>query len=107
MRKFIFVVNAIEVVKILKAGRKLQGTLEYDKKLKMLVYTPNKPPRPRRKDEVIGHTMLGYISKTFKKYHWHEKLPTELDANHLANIMERDCEQAKTIIAFDQLMDQV
>ena len=27
MRKFIFIINAIEVVKLLKAGKKLQGVL--------------------------------------------------------------------------------
>ena len=107
MRKLLFLVNAIEVVKILKTGRKLQGTIEYDQELGMLKFTPNKPPRARSKEEVLGYTDFGRVSKTFKRYHWHENLPTELDADHLADIMERDCETAKTIIAFDQIMDQV
>ncbi len=107
MRKKFYLVNAIEVIKILKTGRKMQATIEYDAELGMFKITPHKLPCARRNLNVIGHTDFGHIGKTFKKYHWNESLPAEFDAEQLADIIKRDSEKAMTIIAFDQIMDQV
>ena len=97
-----------EILVGLVEGKFVKGSLHRDKTTGRIVFNAyNRKPKKRRREETIGHTDFGRVGKTFRRYHWYENLPTELDADHLAVIMERDCQRAKSIIAFDQLMDQV
>ena len=106
MRKLVWIINAAEVVKTVKAGKKLQGVIAWDDKL--IVFNNYKRTKPRKYPiEILGRTDFGKVYRTRKRTKWSENMPTNLGAVHMARIMERDCKQAQEIIATAEIIDNV
>ena len=107
MRKFIFIINAIEVIKLLKAGKKLQGVLSIDDKVG-LTFKPNNPPRTKIKvGETLGHTDFGRVSRTQQFLDVFLHFPIAMGMKRIVKAIDREVVDVKDLIETSDIVDRV
>ena len=106
MRKFIFIINTIEVVKLLKAGKKLQGVLYIDDK-GWLTFKPNNPPRIKSKEQLVDHTSFGRVTETACSYKVYERFPKVMGLHRIMEALEREVKDVKAAIFTNEIIDRV
>ena len=106
MRKFIFIFNAIEVVKLLKAGKKLQGVLYLDDK-GWLTFKPNNPPKASSKERVVEHTSFGRVTETSASYKVYERFPKVMGLHRIMSALDREVKDVKGAIFTNEIIDRV
>ena len=107
MRKFIFVINAIEIMKILKAGKKLQGTLYLDEKTGWLTFKPNSAPRVNRKEVLVDHTSFGRVTETANSYKVYGRFAKVMGLHRILSAIDREAKDVKASIFTNELIDRV
>ena len=106
MRKYIEMTD--EVVNRLKDGKYVEGSMHYDAEVGKIVFRAyQRQSRKRYCEEILGHTDFGVVATTKTRYKWRETMPSKLSSAHLCNIMDRECQMAKGIIATHEIIDRV
>ena len=107
MKKFIEILNADAALKLLKAGKKLQGVMYYDARIG-LVYKPNNPPTPNRNNEfLLGRTDFGRVTENSKFVKVYELYPKMMGVKRMSKAIDREADDVKDIIASREIIDRV
>ena len=88
MRKLVWIINAAEVVKTVKAGKKLQGVIAWDDKLGMI-------------------TIKAKVTETAQFYNVNEHFPKVLGLDRLKKAFDRDAKDAKAAIVTNEIISRV
>ena len=108
MKKYVFLVNAIEVVSILKAGRKLQAVISYDPNTHMIVIKPNNPPKTKVSNtELLGHTDFGRVTRNSKFVNIIQHFPIMMGAKRMTKAIDREAIDVKDIIETNEIIERV
>lgn len=108
MRKLVWIINAVEVVKTLKAGKKLQCVIAWDEKLGMISIKANNPPGVKvRKDSLLSRTDYGRVTESPLFYNIYEHIPKLLGVARITNAIDRDAKDAKEAIVTNEIIDRV
>ena len=101
MRKLVWIINAAEVVKTVKAGKKLQGVIAWDDK-------HNNPPGVKvNKTSLLCRTDFGKVTETAQFYNVNEHFPKVLGLDRLKKAFDRDAKDAKAAIVTNEIIDRV
>ena len=108
MKKFIFIVNAIELIVRLMAGESIEGKLYIDKDTHVLTFkawnrTAPKNPKYRK----TGDTDYGSMWKSDKHLLWREKYPLSMGLDRILTAMEADKNQAQQNVVTDYIIGGV
>ena len=108
MRKIVWMINAAEVVKTVKSGRKLQAVISWDDKLGMVTIKANNPPKVKvRKDSLLSRTDFGRVTESTQFYNIYEHIPKVLGLARITNAIDRDAKDAKAAIVTNEIIDRV
>ncbi len=108
MRKLVWVINAVDVVKTIKTGKKLQGVIAWDDKLGMITIKANNPPGVKvRKDSLLSRTDFGRVTESTQFYNIYEHIPKVLGLARITNAIDRDAKDAKAAIVTNEIIDRV
>lgn len=103
MKKYIFIVNALELLEQLLTGKRIEGVLYLDPETRSLsfkAYNRNKDKRP--KDVMLCKTPYGWVKRSMKRVKRFTSLPIDMfnfeklqaldHENRLAKIAMTECD---------------
>lgn len=106
MKKFIFIVNALEIIAGLVKGEKFEGVLYLDKDTHVLTFKAWKRKAPKHpKQKKICDLDGGWLGETDKHYVRHEKFAKSLGLKSILMLLERDHHQSEDAIISCDLID--
>ena len=108
MRKLVWIINAADVVKTVKAGRKLQAVIAWDDKLGMVTIKANNPPKVKvNKSSLLCRMDFGKVTETAKFYRVNENFPKALGLDCIKKAFDRDAKDAKAAIVTNEMINRV
>ncbi len=108
MKKFIFIVDFVEIIVRLLRGESIEGRLYFDKGKKRLTFQPwyRKTPRNSTQKKICDLDG-GYLAETDKHIVRHEKFPISLGVKGIMGLLRRDQEQTVDALTDRELIDFV
>ena len=102
MKKFIFVLNAVELLSKLYAGKRVEGVLFMDESTGRLTFKAyNRQQRTRHKDQLVKKLPWGWVKTSIERVKVFGSFPKELGtASIIGMLNEHDHD------AIDALMEQ-
>ena len=108
MRKLVWIINAAEVVKTVKTGKKLQGVIAWDDKQGMITIKANNPPGVKvKKTSLLCRMDFGRVTETGQFYNVIEHFPKVLGLDRIKKAFDRDAKDAKAAIVTNEIISRV
>jgi hypothetical protein len=99
MKKYIYVMNAIEQLSKVLNGKRVEGVLYMDEDTGRLTFKAyNRQSRVRPKDRMICQLEHGWVKESKERYKLFESVPKELGAVRVMKVMDREVKEAKSAI---------
>ena len=96
MKKFIFVMDAIELFSKLMNGKRVQGVLYMDENTGKLTFKANSiKAKTRQRDRLICRLEHGWVKESEERIKVFESVPKELGTAHVMAILDREHKNAK------------
>lgn len=112
-KKFINILNIIEVFNRLNKGLTVEGALYIDKETRMLSFKPYNMAKyqpgyyKRPKEVLIGETDFGRITETPKKIKVYESFPKRMGATRMLAALDREIKDIKGSIMNREIIERV
>lgn len=108
MRKFIFIINAIELLQLLMSGKYVQGVLYIDKNTGLLTFRAyNRKPRNQVSDKLIHQLEMGWVKESAEKYKLFISVYKKLGLARILSILDRETKEAKNALFDKELIDSI
>lgn len=105
MKKYIFVLNAIELLKQIAVGRRISGVLYIDENTGCLTFKAyNRKPRLREK--LIGLLDFGRVTESKERIKVYESFPKVLGTARITGILDRDIRTAKDALITREIIER-
>ena len=102
MKKYIFLLDAIELISKLYTGRRVQGVLFLDENTGKLTFKPYySRGLHRAKDWLIRRLEHGWVKESAERIKVYESIPKQLGTARVMGIIDRETKEAK-----DALIDR-
>ena len=102
MKKFIFVLNAIELMNQLMNGKRVEGALYMDQNTGRLTFKAyNRKPRVREKDRMVKKLPWGWVKESMKNIKVHGSFPKHFGTAQVMAMLDEHNHDAK-----DALIDR-
>ena len=102
MKKYIFVLNALELMSKLYVGKRVEGVLYVDQNTGRLTFKAyNRQPRKREKDQLVKKLPWGWVKESAKKLKVFGSFPKEYSTATVIGMLEEHTKDAK-----DALIDK-
>ena len=107
MKKYIFVLNAIELMTKLYVGKRVEGVLFMDENTGRLTFKAyNRKPRGSQ-DRLICPLESGWLKETPKRYRFLSSVKKTLDRRWVNIAMHRDLKQAMDALEIREIVERV
>ena len=106
MKKYIFVLNAVELLKKIAAGRRIPGVIYIDEDTGCLTFKAYNR-KPRLHERLIGLLDFGRVTETKKLIKVYESIPKVLGTAHINDILDREVKTAKEALVVRDIIDRV
>ena len=106
MKKYIFVLNAVELLKKIAAGRRIPGVIYIDEDTGCLTFKAYNR-KPRLHERLIGLLDFGRVTETKKLIKVYESIPKVLGTARITGILDRDIRTAKDALITREIIDRV
>ena len=108
MRKIVWIINAADVLKTVKTGKKLQAVISWDDKQGMITIKANNPPGVKvKKSSLLCRTDFGRVTETGLFYNVIEHFPKILGLDRIKKAFDRDAKDAKAAIITNEIINRV
>lgn len=102
MKKYIFVLNALELMSKLYVGKRVEGVLYVDQNTGRLTFKAyQRQPRVRQKDQLVKKLPWGWVKESAKKLKVFGSFPKEYSTATVIGMLEEHTKDAK-----DALIDK-
>ena len=96
MKKFIFILNALNIMTELMKGEKIEGALYVDKNTRLLTFKPYIRKAPSSStDKVVCYLENGWVKESPRRYKVYDSFNKRLGMARIISILERDMRDAK------------
>ena len=93
MKKYIFVINAIELLARIKDGKRVEGVLFLDKNTGNITFKAyNRKSKKRWRDILLHRLEHGWVKESPKRIKVYESIPKDLGLARVAAILDRETE---------------
>jgi len=107
VKKYINILNGEEALRLLMAGKKLQGVMYYDARIG-LVYKPNNPPMPKRNNEfLLGRTDFSRVTENSQFIKVYQLYPKVMGTRRMLNAVDREANDVKDVIETSNIINNV
>ncbi len=108
MRKFIFIINAIELLQLLMSGKYVQGVLYIDKETGLLTFKAyNRKPRNQGSDRLIHQLETGWVKESQEKYKLFVSVYKKLGMARILSIIDRETKEAKSALFDKEMIESI
>ena len=108
MKKFIFIINALEIIAGLLRGEKFEGVLFWDKETRCITFKAWNRTAPKyQKQKKICDLDGGWLGETDKHIVRHEKFAKSLGMGSILTLMDRDHRQSKDALEVRDIIESV
>ena len=99
MKKFVFVMNALELMSKLYVGKRVAGVLFVDENTGRLTFKAyNRQPRVRAKDLMVKKLPWGWVKESKANQKRYTSFPKNMSLEEKLALMDRDNEMAKAVL---------
>ena len=99
MKKYIFVLNAIELMTKLYVGKRVEGVLYMDENTGRLTFKAyNRKPKKREKDVLVKKLPWGWVKESAKRLKVFGSFPKDLGTARVMELMEEHTKDAKNAL---------
>ena len=108
MKKYIFVLNALELLSQLYAGKRVEGVLYVDEETGSLTFKAyNRKPKKRQKDKLVHKLESGWVKESPEKYKLFISIYKKLGLARILSIIDRETKEAKGALFDKELIECV
>ena len=99
MKKYIFVLNAIELMTKLYVGKRVEGVLFMDENTGRLTFKAyNRQPKKREKDVLVKKLPWGWVKESMERIKVLGSFPKDLGTARVMGLMEEHTKEAKNAL---------
>ena len=99
MKKYIFVLNAIELMTKLYVGKRVEGVLFMDENTGRLTFKAyNRKPKKREKDVLVKKLPWGWVKESMERIKVFGSFPKEVGTARVMGLMEEHTKEAKNAL---------
>ena len=99
MKKYIFVLNAIELMTKLYVGKRVEGVLSMDENTGRLTFKAyNRQPKKREKDVLVKKLPWGWVKESMERIKVFGSFPKDLGTARVMGLMEEHTKEAKNAL---------
>ena len=96
MKKYVFVLNAIELMSKLYVGKRVEGVLFLDENTGRLTFKAyNRQPRVREKDRLVKKLPWGWVKESLERIKVFGSFPKDMGTAAVMGLMEEHMRDAK------------
>jgi hypothetical protein len=107
MRKYIFVLNAIELLNKLMNGKRVEGVLFMDENTGHLTFKAyNRQPRKRQKDLLVKKLPWGWVKESLERIKVFGSFPKDMGTTRMMGLLEEHAHDAKNAL-IDRELDLI
>ena len=107
MRKYIWILNALELMTKVIAGKRVEGVLYMDEETGSLTFKAyNRQPRDRH-ERVVCHLENGWLKESPRRYKFYTSAKKALGRRLVDVVMHRELKQAMSVLEIEEIMDNV
>ena len=112
MKKFIFIIDLIEVMDRLMKGLCVEGSIFIDANTHRLTFRPyhrqsRMPGYQPPAEEVIRQTEYGVVTKSAQRIRLRESIPSKLGLARVLSIIDREIKEVKSALVEREIIDRV
>ena len=108
MKKFIFIINALDIIAGLLRGEKYEGVLYWDKEARSITFKAwNRKAPKHKKHTKICDLDCGWLGESDLHIERHEKFPKSLGLKSIIRLMDRDHEQSTDALELREIIESV
>ena len=99
MKKYVFVLNAIELLKQLLNGKRVEGVLYMDQNTGRLTFKAyNRQPRVRQKDVLVKKLPWGWVKESLERIKVFGSFPKDMGTAAIMGLLEEHTHDAKNAL---------
>ena len=107
MRKYIWILNALELMTKLIAGKRVEGVLYIDEETCRLTFKAyNRQPRDRH-ERVICQLENGWLKESPQRYKFYNSVRKDLGRRVVDVVMHRELNAAMQVLEIEEMLDNV
>ena len=107
MKKYVFVLNAIELMSKLYVGKRVEGVLFMDENTGLLTFKAyNRQPRVREKDRLVKKLPWGWVKESLERIKVFGSFPKDMGTAAVMGLMEEHMRDAKNAM-IERELDQI
>ena len=107
MKKYVFVLNAIELMKLLVDGKRVEGVLYMDQDTGKLTFKAyNRQPRVREKDQLVKKLPWGWIKESLERIKVFGSFPKDFCTAQIIELLNEHNQDAKNALV-EKVLDNI
>ena len=107
MKKYIFVLDALELMTKLFVGKRVEGVLYMDENTGRLTFKAyNRQPRKRDKDRMVKKLPWGWVKESMERIKVFGSFPKEYSTPQVMGLLEEHTKEAKNAL-IDRELDLI
>ena len=108
MKKYIFILNAIELLSQVVIGKRVEGVLFMDPDTGRLVFKAyNRQPRNRKRDQLVKKLPWGWVKESMERIKVFGSFPKDMGTAQVMGLLEDNTRDAKNALIDRELIDFV
>lgn len=106
MKKYIFVLNALELMSKLYVGKRVEGVLYVDQNTGRLTFKAyQRQPRVRQKDQLVKKLPWGWVKESAKKLKVLGSFPKDMGTARVMGLVDEHARDAKNALIDRELIE--
>ena len=106
MKKYIFILNALELMSKLYVGKRVEGVLYVDQNTGRLTFKAyNRQPRKREKDQLVKKLPWGWVKESARKLKVFGSFPKDMGTASVMGLLDEHTREAKNALIDRELIE--
>lgn len=107
MKKFVFVLNAMELIGQVMNGKRVEGVLYVDQQTGRLTFKAyNRQPRMRQKDVLVKKLPWGWVKESLERIKVFGSFPKDMGTAQVMGLVDETARDAKNVL-IDRELDLI
>lgn len=107
MKKYVFILSALEVLAKLAMGRRVQGVLFIDEDTGKLAFKAYNRQPQKRCERVVCQLENGWLKESPQRYKFFNSVRKDLGRRLVDVVMHRELKSAMGALEFEEILDRV
>ena len=103
MKKYIYLLNALELLQVVMRGKRVEGVLYMDESGKLTFKAYNRTSRQRPKDRTIVELENGWLKESPRRIKFYNSVKKEMTTERIEHVMMREMRTALDELTWERL----